>query len=165
MQPWLTEVLGRTADDLGNTPLLSGVLMAAIALVGSAAARLSAPVARRIGVIAALVGLGAISAAIVTTMAVTVSVLAIGVVLFRSVQGAAAPVLLSAEIAPRTEQRHRATLLSLNSLAGRLGYGLILQFVAFDIDDDVQRCAPAACGAVLGARRGATRERSCGRPP
>ena len=38
-QPWLTEVLNRTADDLGATPLLTGVVFAVTAFVGAAAAR------------------------------------------------------------------------------------------------------------------------------
>ena len=56
---------------------------------------------------------------------------------FRSAQGSAAPVLISAAVAPQLDQRHRATFLSLDSLAGRLSYGTILLFVATDIDDDV----------------------------
>jgi hypothetical protein len=59
------------------------------------------------------------------------------VVVFRSVQGAAAPVLISAAIAPLTLRQHRATLLSLNSLVGRLGWGGILLVVSTDAGDDV----------------------------
>ena len=38
----------------------------------------------------------------------------------------------------RVARQHRATLLSLNSLAGRLGYGLILLFAAGAANDDVR---------------------------
>ena len=137
MQPWLTEVLGRTADDVGSTPLFAGVVFAATALVGSFAARYSAPLADRFGIVAALIGLGAVSAAIVTGMWWTTSAAMLVVVVFRSVQGAAAPVLISAAVAPLTLRRHRATLLSLNSLAGRLGWGGILLIVSTDAGDDV----------------------------
>ena len=72
-----------------------------------------------------------------TGMAVSTSALVIGLVAFRSAQGAAAPVLISAAIAPHTARQHRATLLSLNSLAGRLGYGLVLLFASGAANDDV----------------------------
>ena len=84
-----------------------------------------------------LVGLGALSALIVTTMAISTSMAVIAVIAFRSAQGSAAPVLISAAVAPKLEQRHRATFLSLDSLAGRLSYGTILLVVATDIDDNV----------------------------
>lgn len=135
IQPWLTEALGYSPSDLGATPLVSGVLFAVVAFVGAAAARLSAPTAARFGTIPTLIGLGVVSAVIVTGMALSFSVLIIALTVFRSVQGAAAPVVLSAAVAPRTKQQHRATLLSINSLAGRLVYGLLLQALAIDIDD------------------------------
>lgn len=138
-QPWLTDVLDRTADDLGATPLLSGVVFAATATVGALAARAVAPLSERYGAAGTLIGLGAVSATIVTGMALSTSALVLGLVALRSVQGAAAPVLISAAIAPLTARQHRATLLSLDSLAGRLGYGLVLLVVAADAHDDVQR--------------------------
>jgi hypothetical protein len=97
-----------------------------------------APISERIGVVATLIGLAALSSLIVTGMAVSTSAFMIGLVAFRSAQGAAAPVLISAAVAPHTARRHRATLLSLNSLAGRLGYGLTLLAVAGAANDDVQ---------------------------
>jgi hypothetical protein len=69
-------------------------------------------------------------------MALSFSLLVLGLMAFRSVQGAAAPVLISASVAPRTEQQHRATLLSINSLAGRLAYGGLLQLLAIGADDN-----------------------------
>lgn len=137
MQPWLTEVLGRSPDDVGSTPLFAGAVFAATAIVGSFAARFSAPLADRFGIVATLIGLGAVSAAIVTGMWWTTSAVMLLIVVFRSVQGAAAPVLISAAVAPRTLRQHRATLLSLNSLAGRLGWGGILLVVSTDAGDDV----------------------------
>jgi len=70
-------------------------------------------------------------------MAVSTSVVVLGLVVFRSVQGAAAPVLISGAVAPLTRQEHRATLLSMNSLAGRLGYGIVLLVISTGADDDV----------------------------
>ena len=137
LQPWLTEALNKTPDELGNTPLLSGALIAGVSLVGAAFARSSMRMSRTFGLKTTLVGLGALSALIVTTMAISTSIAVIAMIAFRSAQGSAAPVLISAAVAPQLDQRHRATFLSLDSLAGRLSYGTILLFVATDIDDDV----------------------------
>ena len=139
MQPWLTNVLDQTADDLGATPLLAGVVFAVTSLVGAVAARLSAPLTRRFGAPATLIGFAALSAVLVTAMAASTHIVIIAALAFRSAQGAAAPVVISAEVSPRVARGHRATVLSLNSLAGRLGYGLLLLFVAADSTDDVQR--------------------------
>jgi len=43
MQPWLTEVLGRTADDVGATPIFAGAVFAVTSAIGAVAARASAP--------------------------------------------------------------------------------------------------------------------------
>ncbi|NNE10908.1 MAG: hypothetical protein HKN41_01530 [Ilumatobacter sp.] len=138
MQPWLTEVLDRPADDVGATPLFAGVVFAITAVIGAVAARSAAPLAERFGTVATLIGLGAISATIVTGMWWTTSIAMLALAVLRSVQGAAAPVLISAAVAPRTERHHRATFLSLNSLAGRLGWGAILLIVSADAGDAVQ---------------------------
>ncbi len=137
LQPWLTEVLDQTADALGSTPLVSGILMAGVAFVGAAAARLSAPMARRFGTVPVLLGLALLSAVIVTTMAIWFSLAVLVLVALRSVQGAAAPVLISAAVAPRVNREQRATLLSLNSLAGRLAYGLVLLAASGLAEDNV----------------------------
>jgi len=136
MQPWLTEALGRSADDLGATPLLSGILFAVVAFVGAGAARASAPLGHRFGTVTVLIGLGVVSAIVVTGMALSYSIAILVLVAMRSVQGAAAPVLISSAVAPRTKRHHRATLLSLNSLAGRLGYGGLLLVLSADAADD-----------------------------
>ena len=139
LQPWLTELANRTAADLGSTPLYSGLVYAGVSLLGAGAARLSAPVAERFGVAPTLLALAGLSAVIVTGMAVSLSVLALVLVMFRSVQGAAAPVLISAAVAPRVARRHRATFLSLNSLGGRLQYGVLLVVTSQLINDDLGR--------------------------
>lgn len=137
MPLWLTEVLGRTADDVGVTPLYAGAVFAVTSFVGAGAARASAPVSRRFGTVPTLLGLAALSAIIVTGMARWVHLAVVALVALRSVQGAAAPVLISDAVAPRVGQGQRATLLSLNSLVGRLGYGLVLWAVSGRAEDNV----------------------------
>ncbi len=138
LQPWLTAVLDRPADSVGATPLLAGVVYAGTSLVGAVAARSSPALVGRLGVAGALGALAVVSAAVVTVMALTTAAAAVAVALLRSAQTAAAPVIISSEVAPRVARHHRATLLSLDSLAGRLGWGLILAAVSFDAADDVQ---------------------------
>ena len=120
------------------TPLFAGVVYATTAIVGAAAARSSAPLSERFGIVATLVGLAAVSAVIVTGMALWAHAAVLGLVVFRSAQSAAAHVLISAAIAPVTERQHRATVLSLNSLVGRLGYGALLLIISTDASDDVR---------------------------
>ena len=137
--PWLAVALGQTADNLGATPLISGLVLAVMGLIGAAAARLSTSTARRFGVRATLVAYGALSALIVTMMAAFQHVIILLFVVLRSVQGTSAPILISAAVAPHIEQRHRATLLSLNSLGGRAVWGSILVGLAEGARNDVPR--------------------------
>ena len=135
LQPWLTEVLGRSADEVGATPLLAGVMFAVAATVGAMAARTTPALSRRLGAVGALLALAGASAIVVTVMAITTAVAAIAVVAFRSIQSAIAPVIIAGAIAPRVPRHHRATLLSINSLAGRLGWGAVLAALAVNVDD------------------------------
>jgi len=137
-QPWLTEAFDRDPSELGAVPLVSGAAMAVMAAIGAVAARLSASLGRRFGTAPTLIALGVVSAVIVSVMATWAHPVVLVLIALRTIQGAAAPVLISAAAAPRLDRRHRATFLSINSLAGRLGYGLILLFVAFGADDDVR---------------------------
>ncbi len=137
LQPWLTLVLGQSPTELGATPLVAGVLIAVTAFVGAGFARSSAALGRHFGLRLVLVALGALSALIVSVMAVTTLPIVIALVMFRSAQGSTAPILISAAVAPVVAREHRATFLSLNSLAGRLSYGGLLFVLAADAADDV----------------------------
>jgi MFS family permease len=143
MQPWLTEALDKMPDELGATPSLSGAVSALTAGFGAIAAWVSVPLSRRFGVRPTLIGFAAVSAVVVTSMALSFHVAIIAVVAFRGAQTAAAPVIISAAAAPELERRHRATFLSLNSLAGRLGYGGLLLVISTRTESDV--------AAVLGS--------------
>ena len=138
-QPWVTEAMGRDPNELGAAPIVAGLTVAVTSLVGAAFARTAAPLGRRLGIRLALVVLGAVSATIVTVMSASASLFVLVLVAFRSAQGSAAPVLISAAVAPVVAQRHRATFLSLDSLAGRLSYGCLLLVVSVDAGGDVGR--------------------------
>lgn len=136
-QPYLTEVLGNTADAVGETPLVSGLQFAGFNLVGALAVRSAAAGRVRFGFFAVVMAVAVLSAVVVTAMAVWFSVWVIGVMLFRSVQGAIGGVVLTAAVAPLVEKHQRATYLSLHSLAGRLVYGSILLATARAVGDDL----------------------------
>ncbi len=137
IQPWLTEALDKMPDELGATPSLSGAVSALTAGVGAIAARASTPLGRRFGIRTTLIGFAAVSAIVVTSMALSFHVAIIAVIAFRGAQTAAAPVIISAAAAPELQRRHRATFLSLNSLAGRLGYGGLLIVISTRAESDV----------------------------
>ncbi len=137
-QPYLTEALGNAADDLGETPLVAGVQFAGFFVVGAVAARAAAGLRRRLGFFGVLLAGAALSGAVITAMAIWVSPWVIGVMLLRSVNGAVGIVVLTAHTAPQVERHHRATYLSMNSLAGRLLFGSILFLTARAIGDDLE---------------------------
>lgn len=139
LQPWLTEAFDFTANDLGSTPLISGLTLATTAAIGAVAARASAPLSERFGPTRTLIGFAVVSATIVSAMAAWTHPLVLALVALRNVQTAGAPVVIAATVAPLVRQRHRATFLSINSLAGRLGYGLILLALSSATDDDLTR--------------------------
>ena len=134
IQPWLAELVGTDLSDAGLAPLYSGLLVATISLVGAVAAANSHVLRRRVGLRAALITLAAIEAAILLGMALVISAWLVPLLALRSTQAAAAPVLVASATAPQIARNHRATFLSMGSLAGRLAYGLIL-LVLGGIDD------------------------------
>lgn len=136
-QPYLAEVLGRSTEDLGATPIAAGAQFALFSVFGAIAARQAFALRERLGFFRVLIGLAVLSASIVSAMAIWVSVAVALFMLLRSVQGAVAPTLLSAAVAPIVEQRHRATYFSVHSLAGRSVYGALLLTVSLTVGDDL----------------------------
>ena len=136
-QPYLTEALGRSTEDLGATPMVVGLQFAASSAVGALAARLAPRVRRRLGLPMTLMLLAALSAVIVSVMGAVIHGAVIALLVMRSVHGAAAPVLMTAAAAPLVEARRRATYFSIHSLAGRLTYSSVLFVVAAAVGDDL----------------------------
>ncbi len=154
-QPYLTEVLGRTADEVGATPLVAGLQAAGFYLIGSIAAGLAPRWRRRLGLPALLILLAGLSATIVSAMALTAHVVVAVFMLLRSVQGAAAPVVMTARLHPEIAGSHRATYLSMHSLAGRAAYGSLLFVVSRLVDSEALdlslRVFSVASWALVGA--------------
>ncbi len=146
IQPWLTEVAGASLAEAGAAPIYSGLLVAAISIVGAAAAARSYQLRAALGLRGALGLLASIEALILVGMALTFSPWLTLVIALRSTQAAAAPVLVAAAATPLVMKHHRATFLSLGSLSGRLAYGSVLIGLGFfeDLDDVL------TVGAVIG---------------
>lgn len=148
IQPWLTEVTGASLTDSGAAPLYSGLIVAAISLVGAAAAARSHQLRAALGLRGALGVLASIEALILIGMALAYSPWLVPLLVLRSTQAAAAPVLVAAAAAPLVMQHHRATFLSIGSLAGRLAYGSVLIGLGFFEDLNDVLTIGAGIGAV-----------------
>lgn len=149
-QPYVATVLGELPTRTHFTPLATGAITATVAFVGSLAAARSLRLRAALGLGGALLLLAGVSSGLIACMALLVHPLVVPLLALRSVQPAAANVLVNVAVAPRVPQAQRATYLSLHSLAGRLGYAGVLWSLSLlaggrSIDD------PAAMEAMLEA--------------
>lgn len=147
--PYLAEILGEALDQIDRAPLANGALAAVVAVVGATAVRWVGPAARRFGPVAVFLAVAAIPMVTLTAMAVATSVFVLPLIVLRSVQTATASVLVPATAAPRVERQHRATFLSLTSLAGRLGYGSVLLALGGSVDLGATLSWAAAIAVVV----------------
>jgi len=138
-QPYITEALGQEPGDLGATPLVTGVIFASFSFVGAAAAAATPRLRAALGFFGVLLAVAVLSAGIVTAMALVIAIPVAILLVFRSVQGAAAPIVLTAAVAPEVPQSQRATYLSLHSLAGRISYGSLLLIVGRAVGDSLSQ--------------------------
>ncbi len=138
-QPYITNALGREPGDLGPTPLVVGLISAVISFVGALAAAATPTLRKRLGFFGVLFALALLSTVIVTAMALVVSLAVLALMVFRSVHGASAPIVLTSAVNPLVPQNQRATYLSLHSLAGRVGYGSLLLVVGRVVGDSLEQ--------------------------
>jgi len=124
--PYVAGVMGETLQEIDRAPFVNGLLAAVVALTAAAAVGGVVRARNRFGLVTVFVAVAAIPMVTLTTMAVITSVLVLPLIALRSVQTACVAVLVPATVAPRVDRVHRATFLSLTSLVGRLGYGLVL---------------------------------------
>ncbi len=120
-QPYMAVLLDEPAG-ASVTPLVSGVVMAAMMTVAAMASRLSAPLAARVGIARLLVGAMLVQAVVIGAMGLWLHPAVLLLLLLRSVPGALSGPVQLAVILPRVSARLRATYLSVQSLAGRLAF-------------------------------------------
>lgn len=147
--PYVAMVLERPADDPAGAAVIAGLVAAAVAFVGALSLRYTEAVRRRVGAGVVLATLAIVTATASVAMAVAVSLLVVPLVVARGVQMAATSVLVPGLISRRVAQHHRATMLSVTSLAGRCSYAVVLLTIAGDaLPDVLDTAAVVAVGAA-----------------
>lgn len=131
-----------------STPLIAGAHMACAGLIGALGARMSVTLSTRIGLVPYVLLTIGVQVGLVVAMSWTLHpVIAIALV-GRSLPGALLRAPLLQAITPRINPDHRATYLSLQSLAGRIGFGIALLIMAASTQQDKLPLVEAAMIAV-----------------
>lgn len=135
----------------GMTPLMAGVHLALVMLVAVPFARLSGRLAERLGLEKVILLSIAAQLLLVGLMAILQSWLVVFFLLLRSVPKALQDAPLRAAVAPRLSSEIRVTYLSLQSLAGRLGFAALLAAFSLPYFEGLAQVLVAAllCGIAL----------------
>ncbi len=149
MQPYLAAVFEGLGWNVAGTPLATGLVVAGVAVVGGAAARLAPAVMARFGALPTLVGVSALQTGVIAALSLAVHPVLAVLLLLRSVHPAIGHIVVDAVVAPRVARSERATYLSLHSLAGRTGYGAVLLGLGLLLGD-TNRMSGDALRLVLG---------------
>ncbi|WP_299566901.1 MFS transporter [uncultured Sulfitobacter sp.] len=123
----------RALEDVGlgaQTPLVSGAVTSVMMLVSAAASVVAVRLRKAAGLPLILLGAFALQIGLAGTLAMTTSVLAIGILFLRMVPDSLATPFITARIQPLLTDSSRATYLSLQSLAGKLAFAATLIFAA-----------------------------------
>ncbi len=125
-QPYLEkagQILGTTSE---TTPGLTGIHLAATMLISSLFTRFGGGYHHRCRVRLVLIGCAVFQLLIIGMMALVVHPVIIVILMARTVSKAISTPLINAEVTPMLKQSERSTFLSIQSLLGRLSYGMIL---------------------------------------
>ena len=157
-QPYIAVVLGEGIDELLHTPWISGIIIAIVASVGAIAADRAIAVRNRLGAPGALVAVTLVQCVVIAAMALSFNPWILPLLALRSVQSGIGQVIVTTEITPHIGQGQRATYLSMQSLAGRLGFSLVLWDLGASVagvehqaalDNALSICLWLAVGSVL----------------
>jgi MFS family permease len=125
-QPYLARVTESLGGSGSITPAIAGVHLALTMLAGSLFTRFAGTVHRRCKVRQALLGCALFQVILVGTMALFVHPVVVLLLIARTISRAVSVPLVNAELSPLLERHERSTYLSLQSLLGRLAYGVVL---------------------------------------
>jgi MFS family permease len=117
-------------DFAGHTPLAAGLHMALATLIGAWVAGHSARIDAHIGTGPTLLLAALLQVLIIAAMASALHVAIVALILLRGVPGGLYKAPLLAAVTPRIPEAERATYLSIQSLAGRLGFAILLAALA-----------------------------------
>jgi len=125
-QPYLRLLDDRNQLAGANAPLVAGLLFALTAIVASITSTYSMVWQRRMGLLPLLTCAAAIELIIIAAMAIMLHPIIALLVILRSGPMAVITAPINAAMAPLIENQHRATFLSIQSLAGRLAFASLL---------------------------------------
>ncbi len=125
-QPYLGRVMEGLGQPMEATPLVTGLHLAATAMVGSYCTRFSAAATHGCRIRRVLVGTTLFQVLLLSAMAAVVHPIVVVLLAGRTMARALATPLVNAQVSPRLHRGERSTYLSLQSLMGRLGYGMAL---------------------------------------
>lgn len=123
-QPYF-DILGLEAGQSAHTPLAAGVHAAVATLLAAWVAGHSARIAARIGTAKTLLLAGLIQLVVIAAMASVLHLAIAALLVLRGVPSGLYKAPLHAAVTPRIPQAERATYLSIQSLAGRLGFSVL----------------------------------------
>ncbi len=125
-QPYISLLDLASLAALESAPLVSGIVISISMFGGALGARVSIPWRARFGLVGLLAIATLIQVGIVAAMAAVLSPFVLALVFLRNFPMALVHAPVRAAIAPRIERAQRATYLSLQGLADRLVFGLLL---------------------------------------
>ena len=125
-QPYIKLISDDLLAPAAAAPAVAGLHMAVAMLIGAYAAARSIRIRDRVGVGPTLLLSGALQTALIAVMAVALQAWIIPLVLLRVAPRGLMTAPLNAAVTPRVPQAQRATYLSIQSLAGRLSFAVVL---------------------------------------
>ena len=133
-QPFITLMPLPLLEASAYAPLISGIVISISMFGGAIGARASIAWQAKLGLIGVLAVAMLIQLGIVAAMAIAVSPLVLSLVCLRNFPMSLVHAPVRAAIAPRIERRQRATYLSLQGLAERLFFAVLLLMLASGLD-------------------------------
>jgi len=133
-QPYITLMPLPLLEASAYAPLISGIVISVSMFGGAIGARASIAWQAKLGLIGVLAVAMLIQLGIVAAMAIAVSPLVLSLVCLRNFPMSLVHAPVRAAIAPRIERRQRATYLSLQGLAERLFFAVLLLMLARGLD-------------------------------
>jgi MFS family permease len=129
-QPYITLMQLPLLEASAYAPLISGIVISVSMFGGAIGARASIAWQAKLGLVGVLAVAMLIQLGIVAAMAIAVSPMVLALVCLRNFPMSLVHAPVRAAIAPRIERRQRATYLSLQGLAERLFFAVLLMMLA-----------------------------------
>jgi hypothetical protein len=133
-QPYITLLQLPLLDASSEAPLISGIVISLSMFGGAIGARASISWQAKLGLVGVLAVAMLLQLGIVVAMAIAASPAVLALVCLRNFPMSLVHAPVRAAIAPRIERRQRATYLSLQGLAERLFFALLLLVLAAELE-------------------------------